>query len=150
MRTRSRDIGVEIALWAKIHVRKSKKYSMDGNARAKPCTRKLAWFHSRTCMVGLRNLHGSARASAWLDVQDCMVQLPALHRWTKNRAGSVQPWFLVPRNLRNQACSCLVEALKLQQPETAGIVHARASPARTQRQSRQAGISQKPAGCIAF
>ena len=67
-----------------IYVRKSKKYSMDGNAEAEPCTRKLAWFRSATCMVGLRNLHGSARRSAWFDFSKCMVPLPALHGWTKN------------------------------------------------------------------
>ena len=54
---------------------------MDGNARAEPCTRKLAWFRSATCMVGLHNLHGSARRSAWLDFPKCMVQLSALHGW---------------------------------------------------------------------
>ena len=54
---------------------------MDGNAQAEPCTRKLAWFRSATCMVGLRNLHGSARRSAWLDFPKCMVQLSALHGW---------------------------------------------------------------------
>ena len=74
-RTRARDIGVEIALWARIHVRRPKKYSMDGDARAEPCTRKLAWFSSATCMVGLRNLHGSARRSAWFRFQRCMVGL---------------------------------------------------------------------------
>ena len=48
---------------------------MDGDARAEPCTRKLAWFSSATCMVGLRNLHGSARRSAWFRFQRCMVGL---------------------------------------------------------------------------
>ena len=47
--------GGEIALCAKIHVRKLKKSSMDGNAQAETCTRKLAWFRSATCMDGLKN-----------------------------------------------------------------------------------------------
>ena len=68
-------IGVAIALWAKTHVRKLKKVSMDGNARAEPCTRESAWFRSATCMVGLAQVHGSARRSAWLRFRRCMVGL---------------------------------------------------------------------------
>ena len=55
---------------------------MDGNARAEPCTRKLAWFRSATCMVGLRNLHGWTPQLAWFSSPKCMVQLTALHGWT--------------------------------------------------------------------
>ena len=62
-----------------IYARKSKKFSMDGNAEAEPCTRKLAWFSSETCMVGLRNLHGSTRQLAWLDFATCMVGLFEVH-----------------------------------------------------------------------
>ena len=35
-RTRARDIGIDISLWAKIHVRKLKKYPMDENAKIVP------------------------------------------------------------------------------------------------------------------
>ena len=67
-----RYIGVDFRVCAKIHVKKMKKFSMDGNAQAEPCTRKSAWFRSATCMVGLRNLHGSARRSAWFRFRRCM------------------------------------------------------------------------------
>ena len=100
MRTRARDIGVEIALWAKIHVRKLKKKPMDGDARAQPCTRKLAWFRSATCMVGLRNLHGSARRNAWLDFPKCMVQLPALHPMDTKAAPDTRSSHLATAKLR--------------------------------------------------
>ena len=54
-------IGVEIALWAKTHVRKLKKVSMDGYAR------QLAWLDFATCMVQLSEVHGSAFVVAWMD-----------------------------------------------------------------------------------
>ena len=79
-------IGVEIALWAKTHVRKLKKVSMDGNARAEPCTRESAWFRSATCMVGLRNLHGSALRSAWFSFCRCMDGLKKPDFSIKNHA----------------------------------------------------------------
>ena len=69
-----------------IYARKSKKYSMDGNAQAEPCTRKLAWFRSATCMVGLHNLHGSARRSAWFSFRRCMVGLKKPASGIKNHA----------------------------------------------------------------
>ena len=54
-RARAYYIGAEIVLRAKIHARKLKKSSMDGNVKAEPCTRKLTWFRSTTCMDGLKN-----------------------------------------------------------------------------------------------
>ena len=83
---------------------------MDGNARAEPCTRKLAWFRSATCMVGLRNLHGSARRSAWFRFQRCMVGLKkgssrhcdpqhSTHIWASTSpSGSVSPKIIQKRS----------------------------------------------------
>ena len=67
-------IGVAIALWAKTHVRKLKKVSMDGNVRAEPCTRKLAWLDSTTCMVPLAEVHGSAFVVAWMDSKSPILE----------------------------------------------------------------------------
>ena len=45
---------------------------MDGNAKAEPCTRKLAWFHSATSMDGLAQVHGWTFRSAWFRFWRCM------------------------------------------------------------------------------
>ena len=47
-----------------------------------------ATMHSRTCMVGLGNFHGSALRLPWLDSATSMVQLCDFHGWT-----SQLPWF---------------------------------------------------------
>ena len=45
---------------------------MDGNTQAEPCTRKLAWFRSATCMDGLAQVHGWTFRSAWFRFRRCM------------------------------------------------------------------------------
>ena len=45
---------------------------MDGNAKAEPCTRKLAWFHSATSMDGLAQVHGWTFLSAWFSFRRSM------------------------------------------------------------------------------
>ena len=42
-----------------------------------------ATMHSRTCMVGLRNLHGWTSQLAWLDFATSMVQLLRFHPLTE-------------------------------------------------------------------
>ena len=71
---------------------------MDGNAQAQPCTRKLAWFRSATCMVGLRNLHGSARRSAWFRFQRCMVGLKRLFQAL--RPSTLNPYMCIDFAIR--------------------------------------------------
>ena len=57
---------------AKIYVKKLKKYSMDGNAKAEPCTRERAGFRSATSMDGLAQVHGWTFRSAWFRFRRCM------------------------------------------------------------------------------
>ena len=56
---------------------------MDGNAQAEPCTRKLAWFRSATCMVGLTQVHGWTFRSAWFRFRRCMDGLENRNRRDK-------------------------------------------------------------------
>ena len=69
-----------MALCAKIHVKKLKKSSMDGNAQAEPCTRKLAWFRLATSMDGRAQVHGWTFRSAWFRFRRCMDGLENRNR----------------------------------------------------------------------
>ena len=97
--------------WSRLHhrrqiyVRKPKKVSMDGNARAEPCTRKLAWFRSATCMVGLRNLHGSALRFPWFSFRHCMDRLENRNLQAQNDTSTCPPCALVAPKLCEGASS---------------------------------------------
>ena len=86
--------------------KKMKKFSMDGNAQAEPCTRKSAWFRSATCMVPFGNLHGWTSQLAWFRFCRCMDGL---------KKPILAPKTTPARSARTAAC--------LQQLRKCGIIH---------------------------